>query len=74
MVWAGKAKLMGRNQKAVSTPPRKSLRGRKTGSVSDQQFEERLRIAERLVQAFREAGYSCELGDDGPARALKREH
>ena len=27
-------------------------------SVQDQQFEERRRIAERLVQAFREAGYS----------------
>ena len=46
---------------------------RKSQSQQDQQFEERLRIAERLVQALREAGYSCELGDDGPARALKRE-
>jgi hypothetical protein len=71
MVWAGKVKLRGRNQKAVSALPRKSLRGRKSASVSDQQFEERLRIAERLVQALRGAGYSCELGDDGPARALK---
>jgi hypothetical protein len=33
----------------------------------------RLRIAERIVQALRQAGYSCELGDDGPARALVRE-
>jgi len=32
--------------------------------------EERLRIAERLVQVLREAGYSCELVDDGPARGL----
>jgi hypothetical protein len=35
--------------------------------------EKRLRIAERIVQALRQAGYSCELGDDGPARALVRE-
>ena len=60
---------MGRRQRAVSAPPRKSLRGRKSGSVSDQQFEERRRTAERLVQALREVGYSCELGDDGPARS-----
>jgi len=39
--------------------------------VDDKIQEERLRFAERLVQAFREAGYSCELGEGGPARALK---
>jgi hypothetical protein len=27
------------------------------------QFEERLRIAERIVQALREAGHSCGLAD-----------
>jgi hypothetical protein len=32
----------------------------------DQQFEERLRIAENIVRALLEAGYSCEIGD-GPA-------
>jgi hypothetical protein len=42
-------------------------------SLRDQQFEERLRIAEHLVRLLREAGYSCELGEDGLARALKRE-
>jgi hypothetical protein len=29
--------------------------------------EERRRFAERLVQDLREAGYSCELGEDGLA-------
>jgi hypothetical protein len=32
---------------------------------------ERQRIAEHLVRVLREAGYSCKLGEDGPARALK---
>jgi hypothetical protein len=27
-------------------------------------FEERKRIAEHLVRALREAGYSCDLGDN----------
>jgi hypothetical protein len=45
---------------------------RKSQPQQDQQFEERLRIAERLVQALREAGYSCELADGELARALKR--
>ncbi len=27
--------------------------------------EEQLRIAKHLVQVLREAGYSCELGDEG---------
>ena len=30
-------------------------------SLQDQRFEERLRIAERIVQALREAGHSCGL-------------
>jgi len=33
---------------------------------SDQQFQERRRLAERLVEELRAAGYSCELGEDGP--------
>jgi len=37
-------------------------------------FEEERRIAEHLVQAFREAGYSCVLSDDGHTQALKREN
>ena len=36
--------------------------------------EERLRIAERIVQALREARYSCELAENGPARTLIHEH
>jgi len=32
--------------------------------VEQKALEERLRIAERLVQALREAGYSCALADD----------
>jgi hypothetical protein len=35
-------------------------------SLQGQQFEERLRIAERIVQALREPGHSCELADDDP--------
>ena len=34
------------------------------------QFEDRRRIAERLVQDLRDGGYSCGLVDDGRARAL----
>jgi hypothetical protein len=37
----------------------------------DQKRQEQLRIAEGLVRAFREAGYSCELADDGPLPAHK---
>jgi hypothetical protein len=62
---------MMRNQNAgaaqQSTP---STVGR--SSLQDQQFAERLRIADRIVQVFREFGYSCELHDDGNARALTR--
>jgi hypothetical protein len=64
-------KIMKCNRNAeIAQPPKPPS---KSQSQQDQQFEERQRIAERLVQALREAGYSCELGDDGPARALKRE-
>ncbi len=38
--------------------------------LQDQQFEERLGIAEHIVQALGKAGYSCE-PDDGHARALR---
>jgi hypothetical protein len=43
-------------------------------SSLDQQFKERRRIAERLVEALREAGYSCRPADEGHMRALKREN
>jgi hypothetical protein len=42
------------------------------GPRLDRVAEERLGIAGHLVQALREVGYSCELADDGPARAVKR--
>jgi len=34
---------------------------------------ERRRIAEHLIQVLREAGYGCELAEDGPPRALTPE-
>jgi hypothetical protein len=40
-------------------------------SQQDKKFEERLRIAQRIAKAMREAGYSCELGEETPARPLK---
>ena len=42
-------------------------------SQKDQEFEERKRIAEDIVRALREAGYSCDLGDSGSARTLRRD-
>ena len=36
--------------------------------------EERLRIAGRIAQALREAGYACELSDDGRPPMRKRKH
>jgi hypothetical protein len=62
---------VGGNKKAVTALPRTSRVQRKYPSQQDQQFEERLRIAEHIVRVLREAGYSSELGEDGPARALK---
>jgi len=62
---------MRRNRDAAAAEQPKSPTVRESQSLQDQQFEERLRISERLVQAFREAGYPCELGEIGPARALK---
>jgi hypothetical protein len=32
-------------------------------SLQRQQFEKRLRIAERIIQALHEAGHSCRLAD-----------
>ena len=61
-----------RNAGAAQSP--KSPTVRETQSLQDQQFEERLRIAERLVQLLRQAGYSCELPTDGPARMLRRDN
>jgi hypothetical protein len=57
---------MGRDQKAQTAPVLKSLPPRKPQSLQDQQFEDQRRIAERVVQALREAGYS----DPGDARTL----
>jgi hypothetical protein len=37
----------------------------------DQEFQERLRIAEGLVQILRAAGRSCELGE---MQGLRRDH
>ena len=51
----------------------RELPHRKPQSSQDQQFEDRRRIAKRLVQELREAGYQCGLVDDGHARALKRD-
>jgi hypothetical protein len=63
---------MSRNQNAETVQqPKPPTLGRST--LQDQQFEERLKIAERLVQALREAGRSCELVLDGrlPGEAPK---
>ena len=62
---------MARGRNAGAAQPLKSPRVGKSQSLQDQQFEERLRIAERLVQALREAGYSCGLAEDIQARAFK---
>jgi hypothetical protein len=59
-----------RNRKAAIR--RLSPSGRKSRSVSDREFEQRLRTANELVQILRKAGYTCGQADDGPARASKR--
>ena len=51
---------MGRNRNAGAAQPPKSPTVREAQSLKDRQFEEHLRIADRLVQDLREAGYSCE--------------
>ena len=67
-------KIMKYNRNGGAGQPPKPLTVRKSQSQQDQQFEERLRIAERLVRALREASYQCCLGDDSTARRLKRDH
>ena len=37
-------------------------------TLQDQQFEKYLRIAEHIVQALHEAGYSCELAGEAYSR------
>jgi hypothetical protein len=59
------------NRDVVAAQPPKSPTVLESQSLQDQQLEERQRFAERLVQDLREAGYSCELGEDGLAWALK---
>jgi hypothetical protein len=66
---SGEAMMGKRNAEAAQQP--KSPTVRKSQSLQDQQFEERRRIAEHLVQALREAGYSCDLADSGEARTLR---
>jgi hypothetical protein len=63
-----------RNRNVGTAHPTKSPTVRKSQSLQDQHFEERRRIAERVLRDLREAGYFCGLVDDGYARALKREH
>ena len=60
------------NRNVAAAQPPKSPTVRESQSLQDQQLEERLRIAERLVQDLREAGYSCELGEDVHAGSFKR--
>jgi hypothetical protein len=43
-------------------------------SSQDKQFEENRRIAEHIIQALRQAGYSCDLTIDAHPRELKRDH
>jgi len=51
-----------RNQNTgVAQRPKPPTVGR--SSLHDQQFEKRLRIAEHIVQALREAGHPCGLAD-----------
>ena len=66
-VWKLEAVQMGRDWKAGAQQPPRVVRK----SQSQQEFEERQLIAERLVRAFREAGYSCELAVGGQPRASK---
>ena len=63
---------MGRSRKAGTKQSSQAFR--KSQSKHDQEFDERQRIAERLVRALREAGYSCDLSDSGSARRLRRDN
>ena len=55
---------MGSNRDTRKSPPAAQ-------SEQDQQFEERLRIAEHIMRALREAGYPCDWDEDDPGPALK---
>jgi hypothetical protein len=55
---------------AICGPPH-GLFGRGRLALDQKIQEERLRIAESLVRALREAGYSCELADDAPLLVIK---
>ena len=57
---AGKAVTRKQNAGAAQRSEPSTLGG---SSLQRQQFEERLRIAERIVQALDEAGHSCGLAD-----------
>jgi hypothetical protein len=59
---------MGCNRNAAAVP---APTIREAQSLQHQQFEERLRIADRLVQDLREAGYSCEPAVDAHAQAFQ---
>ena len=52
------------NRDAAAVQPSTSPTVRESQSLQDQQFEERRRIAERVVQDLREARYSCGLAED----------
>ena len=61
---------MGRRWKPEANQPSFD----KSQSQQDLELEERSRIAERLVRVLQEAGYSCEFGDSGSARTLRRDN
>ena len=62
----------GTSERLAPQPPKPPTVG-ESQSLQDQQFEERLRIAERLVQALRETGYSSRLAEDIHVRAYRTE-
>jgi len=61
---------MARNRDSASVQPPKLPIVRGSQSQQDQQFEERLRIAENIARVLRKARYSCEIGD-GPEPVFK---
>ena len=61
MAWRGKADVK---------QPFKLVR--KTRSSQNQEYQERLRVAERIMQALHEAGYSCDPGDAPPRNRLPK--
>ena len=69
---ASEAMTSSRNAGTTQRPGRR--RSENLKSLQAQQFEEWRRIAERLAQALREAGYSCDLGENSDARTLKRDN